>query len=109
MDIDLMRMADAFCELYDLHKSNSGILSSRYDKMLEEVEEFNNAKTNLEQFDALLDILYATAVTASLLDFPIEEGLRRIHKANMNKERGPNNSVIKPAGWEPASLEDLCK
>lgn len=86
----------------------------------EELVEYKKAleKGNLEGcLDALIDLVYVALGAAYLHGFDFNEGFRRVHAANMRKERArikedsKRNSeydIIKPAGWEPANLEDLC-
>lgn len=79
----------------------------------------NEGGRNLElQFDSLIDLVYVALGTSYLHGFDFDEGWRRVHGANMAKERVdvPGNSkrassfdVIKPKGWRPADLSDLVK
>lgn len=73
---------------------------------------------NLEQqLDALVDLNYVSVGTALIAGFDFDEAWRRVHHANMQKERalpdGSNSSrfsqydVVKPAGWTPPDLSDL--
>jgi predicted HAD superfamily Cof-like phosphohydrolase len=85
----------------------------------EELEELSVAHSDLEgQFDALIDTVYVSLGMAYRMGLPFDEGFRRVHEANMKKElasaenpgkRGNPLDIVKPVGWEPASLEDLCK
>lgn len=75
------------------------------------------------QFDACLDQLYVLLGKAHLQGFTHEmfaEGWRRVHIANMAKERSTGNDdprsvrksridVVKPAGWVAPSHTDLVK
>ena len=79
----------------------------------------NEGGRNIEtQFDSLIDLIYVALGTNHLHGFEFNEGWRRVHEANMAKERVdvPGNSkrnssfdVIKPKGWKPADLSDLVK
>lgn len=69
-----------------------------------------------EQYlDALVDVVYIALGTAYRRGWDFGEAWNRVHRKNMEKERGePGNSkygsgfdIIKPEGWEPASLADL--
>lgn len=58
------------------------------DLILEELQELANAyvaKDKVEFFDAILDILYATAQQAVRLGYPVAEGLQEVHRSNMSK------------------------
>lgn len=68
------------------------------------------------QLDALVDEVYVAIGTSYLHGFNFREAWRRVHAANMKKERcervgdskrGSTFDVIKPAGWEAPSHIDL--
>jgi hypothetical protein len=70
--------------------------------------------------DALVDLAYFTFGTALVLGLGdvFGEAWRRVHEANLKKERvtRPEESkrsfrydVVKPAGWTPPKLNDLVK
>lgn len=72
----------------------------------------------VQQFDALVDLVYVALGTAYLQGLPFEDGWNEVQAANMRKQRaGPNGEgskrnspldVIKPAGWAgPDMLEVL--
>ena len=101
--------------------------------MAEELEEYNGHRTvvlesiknedhadtthHLEHMlDALVDLVYVAMGTAYLHGFDFNEAWRRVHAANMMKERalksedskrGSIYDVVKPPGWEPPSHKDL--
>ena len=89
--------------------------------MLEELGEYITAWENNDKermLDALTDLLYVVFGTAHLHGFNIDEAWRRVHEANMRKERAKTKEestrksaydIIKPAGWTPPNLEDLTK
>ena len=90
----------------------------RSDMLLEEVVEFNRAvraNDRAEMFDALLDLHYyllGTYVSLGFQEDKVNEGFKRVHISNMEKERGQGKrqtqwDVIKPEGWTAAELEDL--
>lgn len=67
-------------------------------------------------FDALVDLVYVAIGTAYLQGFNFDEGWKRVHEANMRKQRakdageskrGSSFDVIKPPGWVPPSHKDL--
>jgi predicted HAD superfamily Cof-like phosphohydrolase len=84
-------------------------------KIYREVETpFNVEKA----FDALIDLAYVALGTAYLHRFPFDAGWARVQGANMKKVRAESADdprsirkhkidVVKPEGWEPASLVDL--
>lgn len=65
--------------------------------------------------DASVDIVYAIMATCASLGFDFDEAWRRVHSANMAKERakdannkrGSAYDVVKPKGWTPPDLTDL--
>tara|TARA_R100000234_G_scaffold46829_1_gene28002 strand:- start:22401 stop:22841 length:441 start_codon:yes stop_codon:yes gene_type:complete len=70
-------------------------------------------ETMHELLDALVDLTYVTLGTAYLMGFDFDEAWNRVHAANMQKvpkstERSEHD-VVKPEGWQPADLEDLCQ
>lgn len=68
-----------------------------------------------EYLDALVDIVYIALGTAYRRGWDFAAAWKRVHDANMAKERGkPNNSkygsgfdIVKPQGWQPPSHADL--
>jgi predicted HAD superfamily Cof-like phosphohydrolase len=96
--------------------------SLRYGRLLEEVREYGDATQRgdlVATLDALVDLVYVAAgavVQHGLVDV-FDEAWRRVHEANLKKERaaidgsnsrhGSAGDVIKPEGWEPPRLEDL--
>ena len=76
-------------------------------------------KDKAGQLDALVDLAYVVLGTAHLQGFDFDEAFKRVHEANMKKEksvassnpnykgRDPRFSVTKPEGWEAPDLSDL--
>ena len=96
----------------------------RFRFMDEELQEYSTADLagDLEgQLDALVDLCYVAMGTAYLQGFTPErfaEAWSRVHAANMSKvrtkreedsKRGSTYDVVKPQGWTPPVLSDLCK
>lgn len=89
--------------------------------MQEELDEIRAAclTGDLEQyFDGLIDLVYVTLGAAYLAGLPFNEGFRRVHEANMKKiramkpedsKRGSTYDIVKPAGWQAPSLDDLLR
>ncbi len=74
--------------------------------MLEELIEYIEAETLVDQFDALLDLIYMAAGTGVQQRLPMNAGWNVVHGANMGKVRGPDlpvrnehGKVQKPEGW----------
>ena len=92
------------------------IAVARYRHQFEELEELSKAihTGQLEgTLDALVDIVYVAIGTAYLSGFDFNEAWKRVHKANMKKVRCATKrspiDIIKPLGWKPPNLKDLCK
>ena len=86
---------------------------SKYEHLHEEVTEYTKACTSGSkelQLDALVDIVYVAIGVAYEQGFDFAEAFRRVHAANMQKEPSPGTakSCVKPEGWKPADLSDLC-
>lgn len=69
-----------------------------------------------QQLDGLIDLLYVAIGTGYLHGFDLREAWRRVHEANMKKEkvarRGDSTrhslfDIIKPAGWKRPDHSDL--
>lgn len=86
-------------------------LKEELDEYLEAVEAGDDEGT----FDALIDLCYIAIGTCYRRGWDFEEGWRRVHAANMAKERGKENSskygssfdIVKPEGWTAPDLSDL--
>jgi len=71
-----------------------------------------------ECLDGLVDIVYATMVTADQHGFDFDTAWARVHAANMSKrrsesrnptDRGGQYDIVKPEGWQSPDLSDLVK
>lgn len=94
--------------------------SFRVNFIREELDEYLNARVNRDlegQLDALVDMVYVILGTAHFHGFNFNEAFRRVHEANMQKQRAQSvleskrsslYDCVKPAGWKPADLSDLC-
>lgn len=84
----------------------------------EELREFEVAvesNDRVQQFDALLDLVYVAMGTAHLLGLPWQAGWDEVQRANLTKiraaadgsdsVRGSAFDVVKPEGWQPPDLE----
>ena len=96
------------------------LLQFRIRFLEEELDEFKRASEQgdpIEQFDALLDLVYVAMGTAHLLGFPWQEGWDEVQRSNMAKvraardgsdsKRGSSWDVVKPAGWMPPNLKAI--
>lgn len=91
----------------------------RFARLQEELNEYYDAANAVDMLDALIDLVYIVYGTAHLHGITAEawnEAWRRVHEANMKKERVKNASeskhlhqadIKKPEGWQPPYLEDL--
>jgi len=78
--------------------------------MWEELEEYTEADTEEEAFDALIDLIYFALGAAYFHGFPFPIGWERVHEANMKKNQarwGDKQGVIKPDNWKHPDLSDL--
>ena len=90
----------------------------------EEQREYNEATLIEEKLDALIDALYIDLGTLHLHGFKpkaIIEAFRRVHEANMAKERASEANpgkyssmsdrfdIVKPPGWKAPDHTDLCE
>jgi len=80
--------------------------------LFEELAEYSEAETLEKKLDALVDLVYVALGTAHLHGFDFDAAWDRVHRANMQKIRGPSvrsgeYDVIKPAGWVAPDLRDL--
>lgn len=88
----------------------------RNDRLDSELEEYHDAKTNEERLDALVDLVYVAIGTVRAMGWDFNEAWRRVHRANMLKEKaekaerskfGCKYDAIKPEGWRPPVMSDL--
>jgi predicted HAD superfamily Cof-like phosphohydrolase len=78
----------------------------------EEIEEYNEAETMTDQYDALIDLLVFTVGSLYRHGFPLQEGFDVVMDCNLQKVPGNNPhksdkaraeykgvDLVKPAGW----------
>jgi len=83
--------------------------------LIEELEEYVNAETLEDKFDALIDLIYIALGTAELHGIDNKmfyEGFNKVHAANMKKikgksERSDKFDVIKPKDWKAPDLKEI--
>ena len=82
----------------------------------EEVDEYASAQNLEDELDALVDLIYFALGTSYRHGFDFAAAWKRVHTANMAKERAKTASrskrhfdldVIKPAGWVAPDLTDI--
>jgi len=89
-------------------------------RLREEVEEYVKAPDLEHELDAMIDEIYICLGTLHVHGFTpevIAEAWRRVHDANMRKElnsaanpgKGHPTDIVKPKGWTPPDLSDLCQ
>jgi predicted HAD superfamily Cof-like phosphohydrolase len=93
----------------------------RLARLREELDEYEKALNEEDaegQCDALVDLTYIAIGTAYISGFRFSEAHGRVHDANMKKVRakrtedsrhGTTYDIIKPEGWTPCNLRDLCE
>lgn len=105
---------DGICRMMpeDLHEF-------RMKRKREELTEYREAKTREEKLDALIDLIYICLGDVHLHGITpaqFAEGWRRVHAANMAKERasvenpgkyGSPDDIVKPKDWVAPTLTDL--
>ena len=91
----------------------------RIKAMQEELDEYADAQTLDDSYDALLDLIVFAIGTLERHGFPLLDGFMAVMEANMKKElagsneaskRGFKRDLVKPAGWtgpEPKLREIL--
>ncbi|QGR00171.1 hypothetical protein EHS13_20010 [Paenibacillus psychroresistens] len=83
-----------------------GIVAKRVSWMLEELTEFAAAHTIEDQVDALIDLLYFTIGTFTIMGVKPEAIFDIVHAANMGKvtdgkvTRNEQGKILKPEGWK---------
>jgi len=98
-------------------QQGNGQKALRLNLMVEELAEYCEASFAgdlVEEFDALLDLLYVTVGTLVSHGFPVHLGWDEVHHSNMRKvagvdlpKRDENGKVMKPDRWTPPNLEAL--
>jgi predicted HAD superfamily Cof-like phosphohydrolase len=89
-----------------------------YTKLIkEEVKEFDEANDQIEQLDALIDILVVTIGAIHSMGADAEGAWKEVMKTNfskIDKETGKvrkrdDGKVLKPLGWTPPELKPFLK
>lgn len=79
--------------------------SDRIKMMQEELDEFSQANTHVEHYDAILDLMVFAVGTLEQMGLPLKPGFDAVMDANMSKVAGVKDSrgiiddLVKPDGW----------
>ena len=96
----------------DVANYRVGFLQEELDEIKKGYQDGNNE----EVLDGLVDLVYVALGTAYFHGFDFNEAFRRVHVANLNKQRasdsteskrGSSLDLVKPEGWEKPYLADL--
>lgn len=114
MESRLMGLVKAMHTKFEL-ANNSGPMSLsveerafRIKAMQEELDEYRNAETLVDEYDALLDLIVFAVGTLERHGFPLLAGFQAVMEANMKKnlagssdasKRGFKRDLVKPVGW----------
>ena len=113
MESRIMGLVKAMHEKFGLANAVGPISLQKEEKefriaaMQEELNEYAEAETSVDQYDALLDLIVFAVGTLERHGFPLLEGFEEVIKCNMAKELGQNGKkrggfkrdLVKPAGW----------
>ena len=119
--MDYMRDVSKFHEKFGAYyegparQLNNELHHFRSEFLHEELDEYRNAVYNKDlvgQLDALVDLVYIAIGNAYIQGFDFNEAWRRVHAANMTKEKGPSErsalyDIIKGKDFVPAVLDDI--
>lgn len=84
--------------------------------MREEIQEYEDSGSLVDQLDALVDLMVFALGTVERMGYlaVFEEAFMRVQQANLQKEVGQNQKrgnfqldLVKPEGWKPPQLHDL--
>lgn len=114
---DLLRFREDFMQEELIEYKNN---AHRVSALLQEEQLPTSEITSslAEQLDALVDLVYVALGTAVLHGFNFREAWRRVHLANMQKERVASArdsarhsrfDIVKPRGWTPPDHLDLVR
>lgn len=127
----MKKAPDLFQDVVDFHKKfgvqyegpprdlPEDVRPFRDARLFEEVREIRDAldmRQLPEQLDGYVDIIYIILGTCHLHGWDFNEAWRRVHAANMSKERASKanpgkykttQDIVKPTGWTPPVMTDL--
>ena len=123
MQTDLFNMVSEFHEKFDLEVIGKNlpvdVANYRVGFLQEELDEIKKGYqdgNNEEVLDGLVDLVYVALGTAYFHGFDFNEAFRRVHVANLNKQRasdsteskrGSSLDLVKPEGSAKPYLADL--
>lgn len=88
----------------------------RFAEEIREIRDAQNANQLAEVLDGYVDLIYIILGTCHLHGWNFNEAWRRVHEANMKKERasstnpgkyGDSVDIVKPQDWVAPSMQDL--
>lgn len=91
----------------------TGIETFRCNLMEEELQEYKDAETIEDKYDALIDMLFVLLGTFDLHGLPVMRGFNEVMRANLEKQVGVNTNrdftsihvdLVKPEGWTAPNL-----
>lgn len=85
----------------------------RVSALQEELNEYRDATSLVDQYDALIDLIVFAVGSLERHGFPLQEGFEAVMRANMAKELGQNGEkrggfkrdLVKPHGWQSPEPE----
>lgn len=89
---------------------------ARFHEEIKEIRDAIDACQSAEELDGYVDLIYIILGTCHLRGWDFNEAWRRVHEANMKKERahsgnpgkyGDSADIVKPQGWVAPSMQDL--
>lgn len=93
-----------------------GFRNKRFHEEVKEIRDAIDALQLAEQLDGYVDLIYIILGTCHLHGWNFNEAWRRVHAANMAKEKaskenpgkyGSSQDIVKPEGWVAPNLQDL--
>lgn len=83
----------------------------RIQLMVEELSEYLQARTEIEAFDALIDLLYVTFGSFEVFGLPAAAGFEEVHRSNMSKAKTTGDQRLRDKGSEysPPDLEGVLR
>lgn len=126
--MDVFEDITEFHKKFDLMPTKKGLLEDQLfafrmkflSEELDEQEEAHDEGLLPQALDANIDLIYVALGNIVMMGFNVREmreAWRRVHEANMKKVRARDAEdsrrkstwdVVKPKGWEPPDLTDLC-
>lgn len=92
---------------------------ARFHEEIKEIRDAVDAHQAAEELDGYVDLIYIILGTCHLRGWDFNTAWKRVHEANMKKERahagnpgkysqlGDKVDIVKPEGWTAPSMQDL--